>query len=92
VTGVIRELLVSDGGKVVANTELCRIDPSGDSPKQEPTAQAEPPTARTEAPSPPQATQEPEPVRETPIPTEPPPVPPLPGKEDDLHDNHIVLD
>uniref|UniRef100_A0A1X7V708 Dihydrolipoamide acetyltransferase component of pyruvate dehydrogenase complex n=1 Tax=Amphimedon queenslandica TaxID=400682 RepID=A0A1X7V708_AMPQE len=81
VFGIIEEIFVPDGEKVVAGDQLCKIKVSAEAPP--PTAS--PPTPKESAtpppppPSPPSAPPPPSaPSAAGPIPTTPPPPPPLP--------------
>ncbi len=80
VTGVIEELLVPDGEKVLANTELCKIKISealGEAPALQTTTHAQP-LQPSQSPLP--APSQPELPTHASIPTILPPIPPLPSK------------
>ncbi|XP_064403563.1 dihydrolipoyllysine-residue succinyltransferase component of 2-oxoglutarate dehydrogenase complex, mitochondrial-like isoform X2 [Halichondria panicea] len=82
VTGVIEELFVPDGEKVLANTELCKIKISetlGEAPALQTTTQQPPPPLQpSQSPLP--APSQPELPTHASIPTILPPIPPLPNQ------------
>ncbi|XP_070179278.1 dihydrolipoyllysine-residue succinyltransferase component of 2-oxoglutarate dehydrogenase complex, mitochondrial-like isoform X2 [Littorina saxatilis] len=77
-SGIIEELLVPDGGKVVAGQEIYKLKLSGDAPakKAEPAAE-KPAAAEAAAPAPPPPSQPSSTAG--PPPSSPPPVPPKPS-------------
>lgn len=90
VAGIINDLIIPDGEKVHANTELCKILVKHDvGDAQSPQPLAEEPSSPTPAPSPEPSSTTPKESPDTPIPSSLPPVPPVPSKIYLLYVHHL---